>query len=104
MGRTQRVTVKLNNDYKTAEVTIDGNTKTLQIYAYADCVRVFGVAVKYRTGEKVWNGEFIFWPTSGNVNNVSSGLDHRGSRHQLEIVGFYSDFAAGVQSQHNAQK
>lgn len=89
------------NGDRTAQVTINGETRTLRALCYDNGERyhIAGVAVRYRTGAKVWRGRLTFWTKSGNVQ-VSGGLDHRARRASVHLTGFY-DADRPANSQHN---
>lgn len=85
-----------------ATVEIFGVQKQLKAYIplHGENAVVYGVAVKYRTGEKVWKGNFTYWFASGNINGVHAPMQHNSRIASVSIVGFYDDFAEKVQSQH----
>lgn len=86
----------------TADVTIDGETRTLPARIDADAIRVTGIAVRFKTGSKVWNAGLTKWLASGNISRPHIvNMDFR-FNDNVTVIGFYSDYAN--QSQHNGQK
>jgi len=61
---------------------------------------IFGLAVRFSSGTKVWPGSATYWIDADKVNNLMPNIDKRG--HFL-LVGFADDFdGKAVRSQHNA--
>lgn len=89
----KNITIVPNAANTEAEVTIAGVTKTMRcVLINSERIHISGVALKYRTGHKIWNGDLILWLKSGNIA-VSGGMDHRVRRSTCEnVIGFYSDF------------
>lgn len=84
----------------TVEVTISGKRSAVNCYADSESITVFGIAVRFSHGDKVWPGSAVYWRDSGNVNNVRPNIDKRGN---FIVVGFASDYEGkAVRSQHNA--
>lgn len=84
-----------------AEVTVNGKTRTMEVRRtfHEDGWEVSGIATKYRTGEKVWNGTATRWDKSGNVT-ISAGLDNHARFNTCQsVIGFYDEYEAR-QSQH----
>lgn len=76
----------------TASVTFFNETRELRYTLWGEgsnrCAKVYGVAVKYPTGTKVWNGQLTLWLESGNIT-VDGGLDYRGGHRRAAMVGFF---------------
>jgi hypothetical protein len=75
----------------TADVTINGKTKTLRALVAQDHVRVYGIAVRNGNGLKVWRGELIRWNESGNVAAYRDGNFRNPQGNGLMVTGFYED-------------
>ncbi len=61
---------------------------------------IFGLAVRFSSGTKVWPGSATYWIDADKVNNLTPNIDKRG---YFLLVGFAEDFAGkAVRSQHNA--
>lgn len=88
-------------DLHTVEVTINGDRRVVSCGGvYNGWISVWGLAVRFKTGTKVWPGEATYWIDSGKVNGLRPNIDKRGMVH---LVGFYEDYKGkAVQSQHNA--
>ncbi len=85
-----------------AKVEINGVEKELPCSRSRDHWTIYGVAVRYRTGTKVWPGSLIYWPENGRINNVRGPQDHRQSFHSLQVVGFWADVQDRYRSEHNS--
>lgn len=89
----------------TVEVTIKGERRAVRCLTdISDEARkhltIFGIAVRFSHGAKVWPGSAVYWFKSGNVNNVRPDIDKSGV---FYVVGFADDFAGKAsRSQHNA--
>lgn len=93
----------------TVEVTINGKTETLVAdqrheNGVLDNTNIRGLAVKYRTGTKVWHGNATLWAKSGRIvlDGGYMGGHTRGMAPLL--VGFWSDCAPAAKSQHGLGK
>lgn len=90
----------------TVTVEIGGKVRELDGYEMGEGdyrhVCFSGLAVRYRTGEKIWPGRAIYWFKSGNVNNVRGPQDHRQRFHNLFIVGFWDDVEDRNRSEHSS--
>ena len=63
-------------------------------------IAVYGLAVRFSSGSKVWPGSALYWVESGNVNNLTPNIDKRG---HFSLVGYSADFVGReVRSLHNA--
>lgn len=109
--------ISYNLEAKTAVVRVHQTQRELPItnvrYAWdgakqltdvLEALTIDGLALKYRTGAKVWKGEFTFWVASGNINNIHTPLQHRGRFASVGVVGFYDDAREPVRSQHNGAR
>lgn len=85
----------------TVEVTIKGDRRTVRCSGeWNKAIRVYGLAVRFQTGTKVWPGEAVYWIESGRVTGLSPEIDKRG---HVNLVGFIEDYRGkAVHSQHNA--
>lgn len=86
------------------EVTIKGKTARVPASDHGDRLDIYGLAVKYRSGAKVWSGSAIFWKESKRVNNLRGRMDRRSLGNDVELLGFYADYAEAVKSDHVADK
>ena len=90
----------------TATVEIEGQVRTLPATEGGDAANrhytIHGLAVRYRTGTKIWPGHAMYWPASDHVNNVCGPQDHRARKHELRIVGFWCDIPEDYQSEHSS--
>lgn len=89
--------LSFDREAKTAKVELFGKTRTLQASSWGEVgtkdehITVYGIAVRYPTGTKVWHGTFTYWPVSGNINGVRNSIDHHARFANLSVVGFYED-------------
>lgn len=85
----------------TVEVSIGNDRRTVKCSGiYNGWVEVYGLAVRFQTGAKVWPGSVTYWVESGKANAPRPNIDKRG---HVSLVGFYEDYKGkAVQSQHNA--
>jgi hypothetical protein len=60
---------------------------------------ILGIACRYNTGEKVWNGTATRWDKSGNIT-VSAGLDNHARRNTCNNVLGWMDEYEARHSQH----
>lgn len=85
---------------KTVEVTVGKDRRAIACYESADRIDLYGLAVRFSQGSKVWPASAVYWRASGNVNNLRPNIDKRG---HFTLVGFAEDFdGKPVRSQHNA--
>lgn len=85
----------------TVEVTIKGDRRTVRCSSvFNGHITVYDLAVRFKTGTKVWPGTVNYWIETGRVNSLRPNIDKRGL---VSLVGFYEDYKGKpVQSQHNA--
>lgn len=88
----------------TVEITIKGDRREVVCYESGGAnhrhLVIYGLAVRFSSGEKVWPGSATYWFESGNVNNLRPNIDKRG---YFTLVGFISDYEGkSVRSTHNA--
>lgn len=91
--------IKLNEEGGIATVELDGKTADLRAVwtrpgdfdGKYDRVTIYGFAVRYPTGAKVWSGHVTYWLKSGNIQGPETPLDHRARRASCSVVGFYAD-------------
>lgn len=87
-------------DITTVEVSIGTDRRALRCSADSKCVTVYGLAVRFSQGSKVWPGSATYWRETGVVNNLRPNIDKSG---YFLLAGFAEDFAGkAVRSQHNA--
>lgn len=94
-------------DRYTVEVTIKGERRALRAYrttnlVVGEIVTVYDLAVKFRSGEKVWPGRIDYYVDSGKFGSLRACID-KFTRKSLVLVGFFADYqASAARSQHNA--
>jgi len=90
----------------TATVEINGVVRDLPTYEDGQGdyrhLTIFGLAIRYQTGTKIWPGTAIYWFKNGAINNVRGPQDHRQRFHSLQIVGFWEDAQEPVRSRHSS--
>jgi hypothetical protein len=93
------------------QVTIDGKTQTVKCWNM-DCrdkgrgwaIRIYGIACKFQTGDKVWPAEITYWPERNSFSQLEPQNYSRvnGRRRAYQLVGFESDYQeSNRRSQHN---
>ena len=96
----QRTVGSYTFDEKTIEVSIGTDRRAVRCSADAKSITIFGLAVRFSQGSKVWPGSAIYWRETGVVNNLRPNIDKRG---YFLLAGFAEDFdGKAVRSQHNA--
>lgn len=93
-----------DKEASTAVVEIHGKQKTLKTSPVYDRsedgsdahIYVYGIALKYTSGSKIWNGAFTYWFKSGNINGVN--MEHRARHASVSVVGFYEDAPQSIRS------
>ena len=76
-----------------------GKQKDLPALEQERYITVYGLAIKYRTGTKIWNAQATVWKDNGNIQ-FRGGLDNRQRAGACIVLGFYSDYADKSKSQH----
>ena len=85
----------------TVEVTIGKDRRTIRCHPEQNrsLINLYGLALKFSSGSKVWEGQAIYWCEKGYVSGLTPRIDRRG---HFFLVGFYEDFATkAIASQHN---
>lgn len=89
-------------DRQTIEITIRGDRRRVPCHAGPDHISIYGLAVRFQTGTKVWPGSAIYWREKGHVNNLRPNID-RFSGQFCQLVGYFEDHVASKhRSQHNS--
>lgn len=89
-------------DEQTIEITIRGDRRRVPCHAAETNISIFGLAVRFRTGTKVWPGSAIYWREKGHVNNIRPNIDKFNGQF-CSLVGFFADHADSKhRSLHNA--
>lgn len=89
-------------DQQTIEITIRGDRRRVSCHAGENHISIFGLAVRFRSGTKVWPGSAIYWHKTGGVNNLRPNIDKFSSQF-CQLVGFFEDHENSKhRSQHNA--
>jgi hypothetical protein len=85
----------------TVEVTINGARRRVACgETYKDRLPIFGLAVRFSQGAKVWRGTADYVVSKGTVINLQPCIDKRG---YFSLAGYWEDFEKkAVASQHNA--
>ena len=87
---------------QTVEITLRGNRRRVNCHTYDGKTTIFGLAVKFRTGTKVWPGSATHWDKTGNINNLRPNIDKFNGQF-CSLVGFFEDHANSKhRSLHNA--
>lgn len=87
---------------KTVEITIRGDRRRVGCSENGASIHIFGLAVKFRTGSKVWPGTAIYWHKTGNINNLRPNIDKFNGQF-CSLVGFFEDHTDSKhRSLHNA--
>jgi hypothetical protein len=98
MNETMKI-ITTNEAAGTATVEIDGKRRDLKASFQGDHVMVYGIAIRYPTGSKIWFGSFTYWPASGHINGIMTPMQHRARFAHVNVVGFYGDAAQAIRSQ-----
>lgn len=85
----------------TVEVSIGEDRRTVSCSSELNGrIFIMGLAVRFRTGDKVWPGTAVYWVQTKEVNNVRPNIDKGGV---FQVAGFIEDFkGTSVRSRHNA--
>lgn len=87
---------------QTIEITIRGDRRRVNCVAGPANISIYGLAVRFQTGTKIWPGSAIYWRETGHVNNLRPNID-RFSGQFCQLVGFLADHQDSKhRSQHNA--
>lgn len=98
--QTVEITVTLGQKADRREVQCHTRTEGCVPGAPLECVTIYGLAVRFSSGNKIWPGSATYWVKSGNVNNLCPNIDKRG---YFSLAGFAEDYTGkAVRSQHNA--
>ncbi len=95
----------------TIDITINGKTQTVRAWN-TDCrdrrdnywlITIYGIACRFRSGNKVWPAEILYWPLSKKITGLKPRNYTRCNKPTLvSLAGFESDFEESkVRSQHN---
>lgn len=91
-----------SREITTIEVSAIGKRARVQCYETEKCIDIFGLAVRFRTGTKVWPASAVYWKEGGSVNNLRPNIDKFNGQF-CQLVGFFEDFEESAnRSQHNA--
>jgi len=85
----------------TVEVTIRGDRRRVHCSkVWGDRLPIFGLAVRFSQGAKVWRGMADYLVSKDQVVNLQPCIDKRGN---FILAGYFQDFdKKPVASQHNA--
>lgn len=91
----------------TVEVEINGDRRA--VFAHKtewkddptrNSITIYGLAVRFSQGEKVWPGQATYWFKTGQVGHVNPNIDKRG---HFFLEGYAADYEGkAVRSAHNA--
>ena len=86
----------------TVEVSIGNKRRRVNCSQYDGRTTIYGLAVRFRTGTKVWPGSATHWDKTGQVSGLRPNID-KFSGQWCHLVGFIADFEASkALSQHNS--
>lgn len=86
----------------TVEITLRGNRRRVNCSQDDNRTTIHGLAVRFRTGTKVWPGSAIHWAKTGVINNLRPNIDKFNGQF-CSLVGFFEDHANSKhRSLHNA--
>jgi hypothetical protein len=89
-------------EIKTVEVSIGNDRRRVRCWPSEKCITVYGLAVRFRTGNKVWPGNATYWAESGSVSNLMPNID-KFTGQFCQLVGFFEDHETSQhRSLHNA--
>ena len=85
--------IALNEETKLATVELFGKTRELSFYRYQneDRITIYGFAIRYSQGQKIWHASVCYWPATGKFSQVNPPMDHRNRWAHVTLVGFYED-------------
>ena len=87
---------------ESVEITMRGNRRRVNCHSSSDNITIYGLAVRFRTGTKVWPGSAVYWAKTGNINNLRPNIDKFNGQY-CSLVGFFEDHADSKhRSLHNA--
>jgi len=86
----------------TVEVSIGNKRRRVNCSQHDGRTTIYGLAVRFRTGTKVWPGSAVYWAKTGNINNLRPNIDKFNGQF-CSLVGFFEDHADSKhRSLHNA--
>jgi hypothetical protein len=87
---------------QTVEITLRNDRRRVGCHVDASGMTVYGLAVRFRTGTKVWPGSAVYWAKTGNINNLRPNIDTFNGQF-CQLVGYFADHEDSKhRSQHNA--
>ena len=87
---------------QTIEISIGNDRRRVNCHQSRDCIDLYGLAVRFRTGAKVWPASAVYWLKSGNVNNLRPMIDKFNGQF-CQLLGYFEDHEQSKhRSQHNA--
>lgn len=99
---TDRKGTPRSYEQQSVEITLRGDRRRVNCRQSNDNTTIYGLAVKFRTGTKVWPGSAVHWTKSGNINNLRPNIDKFNGQF-CSLVGFFADHEQSKhRSQHNA--
>jgi hypothetical protein len=117
-GEVMKV-LSLNNETKKATVELFGRTRELDFvsdacwfcqhpgepHPYGDTnrckgclpgqpderVTIYGFAIRYSQGNKLWWASMVYWPARGTHSQFNTPMTHRTRWAHVNVVGFWAD-------------
>lgn len=87
---------------QTVEVSIGSKRRRVNCTQYDGRTHIHGLAVRFRTGTKIWPGSAVHWAKTGVINNIRPDID-KFTGQFCQLVGFFGDYEdSKARSQHNA--
>lgn len=91
---TRSLTVRgktTDREVNTVEISIGDDRRRVRCGTGSECMRIYGLAVRFRTGTKVWPASAIYWNQTGHVNNLRPNIDKFNGQF-CRLVGYFEDY------------
>jgi hypothetical protein len=104
---TDRKGREVSYDSHTIEISIGSDRRAVRCHPITRTdgdsnISIYELAVRFRTGAKVWPASAVYWLKSGNVNNLRPNIDKFNGQF-CQLVGYFADHEDSAhRSQHNA--
>jgi hypothetical protein len=97
--------IEINRETSKATVELFGKTRELKFITMKngsgqELLMLFGIAVRYSHGNKIWSASVDYFPESGKFAQPYTPMDHRSRWAHVSIVGFYEDVPEQYRSKH----
>ena len=97
----------VDNECGLIAVELFGKVRDLRFYRHVSAdanaeerLDIYGFAVRYSQGEKIWSGCISYWPASGKFSRPDVPMHHRNRWAHVSVVGFYEDVPERYRSRH----